>query len=128
LYARINGFSSTCKAAASNGEALRSASPYFTVKLKGAIGVMTTRPQLSAFWVRVISLLGDDWVEAEIGGVISRVSIALVSDIVVGDYLIVHAGFAITRLNVEEAELTLALFEEIAVHLEGPRAVYSRVS
>ncbi len=78
--------------------------------------------------VRVISLLGDDWVEAEIGGVISRVSIALVSDIVVGDYLIVHAGFAITRLNVEEAELTLALFEEIAVHLEGPRAVYSRVS
>jgi hydrogenase expression/formation protein HypC len=46
----------------------------------------------------------------------------------VGDYLIVHAGFAITRLNVEEAELTLALFEEIAVHLEGPRAVYSRVS
>ncbi len=78
--------------------------------------------------VRVISLLGDDWVEAEIGGVISRVSIALVSDIVVGDYLIVHAGFAITRLNVEEAELTLALFEEIAVHLEVPRAVYSRVS
>jgi hydrogenase expression/formation protein HypC len=78
--------------------------------------------------VRVITLLGDDWVEAEIGGVISRVSIALVSDIVVGDYLIVHAGFAITRLNVEEAELTLALFEEIAVHLEMPRAVYSRVS
>jgi hydrogenase expression/formation protein HypC len=78
--------------------------------------------------VRVITLLGDDWVEAEIGGVISRVSIALVSDIVVGDYLIVHAGFAITRLNVEEAELTLALFEEIAVHLEVPRAVYSRVS
>ncbi len=79
--------------------------------------------------VCVTQLLGDDWVETDIGGVISRVSIALVSDVVVGDYLIVHAGFAITRLNVEEAEKTLALFEEIAAHLrEVPDAVYPRFS
>jgi len=79
--------------------------------------------------VCVIRLLGDDWVETEIGGVISRVSIALVSDVVVGDYLIVHAGFAITRLNVDEAEKTLALFEEIAAHLrEVSHAVYPRLS
>jgi hydrogenase expression/formation protein HypC len=79
--------------------------------------------------VRVTQLLGDDWVETEIGGVISRVSIALVSDVAAGDYLIVHAGFAITRLNVEEAEKTLALFQEIAAHLrEVSHAVHPRLS
>ena len=40
--------------------------------------------------------------------------------VALGDYLIVHAGFAITRLDVEEAEKSLALFEEIARHLERP--------
>jgi hydrogenase expression/formation protein HypC len=70
--------------------------------------------------VRVISLLGNDWVDAEVGGVISRVSTALIETPEVGDYLIVHAGFAITRLDVQEAEKTLALFAEIAAHLGGP--------
>jgi hydrogenase expression/formation protein HypC len=67
--------------------------------------------------VRVSALLDGQWVEIEVGGVRSRVSTALVDDVEVGDYLIVHAGFAITRLNVEEAEKTLALFDEIAAHL-----------
>jgi hydrogenase expression/formation protein HypC len=67
--------------------------------------------------LHVVALLGDDWVEAEVGGVLSRVSVALIGGVRVGDYLIVHAGFAITRLNVEEAEKTLALFAEISAHL-----------
>ena len=67
--------------------------------------------------LRVVTLLGNDWVDAEVGGVFSRVSIALIGEAQVGDYLIVHAGFAITRLNVEEAERTLALFAEISAHL-----------
>jgi len=78
---------------------------------------------------RVIALLGEDWADAEVGGVISRVSIALIGEVVLGDYLIVHAGFAITRLDVEEAEKTLALFAEIADHLRGaPRALHTRLS
>jgi hydrogenase expression/formation protein HypC len=68
---------------------------------------------------RVVALLGDQWVETEVGGVRSRISIALIDDVALGDYLIVHAGFAITRLDVEEAEKSLALFEEIAAHLKG---------
>jgi hydrogenase expression/formation protein HypC len=44
--------------------------------------------------------------------------------VVVGDYVIVHAGFAITRLDVEEAEKTLALFDEIAAHLRKPDALH----
>jgi hydrogenase expression/formation protein HypC len=69
--------------------------------------------------VRVVRLLGQQWVEGDVGGVLTRVSIALIDDVAVGDYLIVHAGFAITRLDVEEAEKTLALFGEISRHLEG---------
>ena len=56
--------------------------------------------------VRVVALLGDQWVETEVGGIRSRVSIALIDGVALGDYLIVHAGFAITRLDVEEAEKT----------------------
>jgi len=51
------------------------------------------------------------------GGILTHVSIALIDDVALGDYLIVHAGFAITRLDVEEAEKSLALFDEIAAHL-----------
>ena len=69
---------------------------------------------------RVVALLGDQWVETEVGRIRSRVSVALLDEVVLGDYLIVHAGFAITRLDVEEAEKSLALFNEIAVHLNGP--------
>ena len=69
---------------------------------------------------QVVVLLGGQWVETEVGGVRSRVSIALIDDVALGDYLIVHAGFAITRLDVNEAEKSLALFEEIAASLNGP--------
>ncbi len=62
----------------------------------------------------------DQWVEIEVGGIRSRVSIALIDEVAVGDYVIVHAGFAIARLDVEEAEKTLALFDEIAAHLREP--------
>ena len=68
---------------------------------------------------RVVVLLGDQWVETEVGGIKSRVSVALLEEVALGDYLIVHAGFAITRLDVEEAEKSLALFDEIAARLGG---------
>jgi hydrogenase expression/formation protein HypC len=67
--------------------------------------------------VRVAELLGDQWIEIEVGGIRTRISTALIDEVAVGDYVIVHAGFAIARLNVDEAEKTLALFNEIAAHL-----------
>jgi len=70
--------------------------------------------------VRVVALLDDQWVEAEVGGVLTRVSIALIDGVALGDFVIVHAGFAITRLDVQEAEKSLALFDEIAAHLNRP--------
>jgi hydrogenase expression/formation protein HypC len=78
--------------------------------------------------VRVVALLDNQWIETDVGGIRSRTSIALIDDVAVGDYVIVHAGFAISRLDVAEAEKTLALFNEIAAHLEKPAdALYPRL-
>jgi hydrogenase expression/formation protein HypC len=77
----------------------------------------------------VAALLGDQWVETEVGGIRTRVSTALLEDVALGDYLIVHAGFAIARLNVEEAEKSLALFDEIAARLGScDVALHPRIS
>jgi len=38
------------------------------------------------------------------------ISLALVDDVSIGDYVIVHAGFALSRIDEEEAAATLALF------------------
>ena len=76
--------------------------------------------------VRVVEVLGDGNAVVEVGGVRSRASLSLIDGVAPGDYLIVHAGFAITRLDVAEAEKSLALFAEIAAALKGPpRALHS---
>lgn len=50
----------------------------------------------------------------DLGGIRKAVSIALVPDAQVGDYVIVHVGHAIGRIDPEEAQRTLALFAEMA--------------
>jgi hydrogenase expression/formation protein HypC len=75
--------------------------------------------------VRVAELLGDGNAVIEVGGVHNRVSLALIDGVAVGDYVIVHAGFAINRLDVVEAEKSLALFAEIAAALKGSGALPS---
>ncbi len=52
--------------------------------------------------------------EAEIGGIIRRVSLWLTPEAEVGDYVLLHTGYAINVLAQEEAEETLRLLEEIA--------------
>jgi hydrogenase expression/formation protein HypC len=49
----------------------------------------------------------------DIGGVEREVGLQLIKDVKVGDYVIVHAGFAIQRLDEEIAKETLALFDEM---------------
>lgn len=59
----------------------------------------------------------------ELGGIRKPVSIALVPEANVGDYVIVHVGHAIGLLDPEEAEKTLALFAQMqAATTEGPAA------
>jgi hydrogenase expression/formation protein HypC len=50
----------------------------------------------------------------ELGGVRREVSLMLIDDVSVGEWVIIHAGFAIEKLSEEEAERTLALFRQIA--------------
>ena len=51
---------------------------------------------------------------AEIAGVKKEINFMLMPEAEVGDYVIVHAGFAIQILNVEEAEKSISLFREMA--------------
>lgn len=57
--------------------------------------------------------------EVEMGGVTQVISLALTPEAKVGDYVIVHAGYAIGILDEKEALETLELFKEMAELLEG---------
>ena len=48
-----------------------------------------------------------------LGGVRKEISLALVDDAAVGEYVIVHVGYALQKLDQDEAERTLALFAEL---------------
>ena len=62
--------------------------------------------------MRIKSKEGDLGI-VEIGGVERKVGLQFVRDIQVGDYVIVHAGFAIQKLDEDAAKETLALFREM---------------
>lgn len=47
-------------------------------------------------------------------GARKEISLALVADVAVGDYVILHVGYAIQKLDEEEAAKTLALFAKLA--------------
>jgi hydrogenase expression/formation protein HypC len=53
----------------------------------------------------------------EVSGVIRKVSMMLLPDAKVGDYVLVHAGFAIQTVDEEEARRTLELLEELGREL-----------
>ena len=63
--------------------------------------------------VRIISVDGNE-AETEISGVQRRVSIALTPEAKIGDYVLLHTGYAIGVVDEAEAEETLKLLEEIA--------------
>ena len=49
----------------------------------------------------------------DLGGVKKEISLALLDGVKVGDYVILHVGYALSKLDPEEAEKTLALFSEL---------------
>ncbi|CAM2927587.1 HypC/HybG/HupF family hydrogenase formation chaperone [Legionella worsleiensis] len=60
--------------------------------------------------VQVTQLLEHNRAIINLGGITKEISTALVSDIKTGDYVIIHAGYALTRLDEQEAQKTLSLF------------------
>ena len=55
----------------------------------------------------------EDLAEVDFGGIRRKVSLLLCPDVNKGDYVLVHVGFAIQRLEKEEALETLRLFKEL---------------
>jgi hydrogenase expression/formation protein HypC len=51
----------------------------------------------------------------EFGGIVRQASLDFVPQAQVGDYVMVHVGFAISRVDAEEAERTYQLLEETGV-------------
>ena len=61
---------------------------------------------------KVVALLESDAALIDVDGVRKRISLALVDGVAPGDYVVVHVGYALTRLDPAEAARTLALFAE----------------
>lgn len=63
--------------------------------------------------IRIVDEQGLRMGEIDFGGVTRKVCLAYTPEAVAGDYAIVHAGFAISIVNEDEAERTLALAREV---------------
>jgi len=63
--------------------------------------------------MRLVSLSGNEGIVEE-GGVRRKVSLALLASAAIGDYLLIHAGFAIAIVDEEEARLSIEAIEACA--------------
>ncbi|MCA1994374.1 MAG: HypC/HybG/HupF family hydrogenase formation chaperone [Coleofasciculus sp. S288] len=67
---------------------------------------------------KIISISGDDSLmrsgKVSFGGVIKEVSLAYVPEAQVGDYVIVHVGFALSKVDEEAAKQTLADLQQMS--------------
>jgi hydrogenase expression/formation protein HypC len=62
----------------------------------------------------LIKSIEDKEADVDIGGITRRISLWLTPEAKVGDYVLVHTGYAISVLDQEQAEETLTLLREIA--------------
>ncbi|AVT75082.1 hydrogenase assembly protein HupF [Rhodopseudomonas palustris] len=69
----------------------------------------------------VVELLPEQMARVSLDGVSKVVSVALVEGVAVGDYVVVHVGFALTRIDPDEAKQTLALLAEMGQSAEAAR-------
>lgn len=61
-----------------------------------------------------IEKIEGDTALVSVGGATYTAGLDMVSDVEVGDYVLIHTGFAIQKISEEEAEETLRLFEEFS--------------
>ncbi len=59
----------------------------------------------------ILSIAGDAAI-VSVGGVKKSISLALLDDVAVGDYVLLHVGYAIGKIDPDEAQKTLQLFAE----------------
>ena len=59
--------------------------------------------------VKIVALTGPDTAKVSLGGIIKEISVALIDDPQPGDYVVLHVGYALAKIDEVEAERTLAL-------------------
>jgi hydrogenase expression/formation protein HypC len=59
--------------------------------------------------VRIVALTGPDTAKVSLNGIVKEVSVALIDDPKPGEYVVLHVGYALARIDEVEAERTLAL-------------------
>ena len=69
--------------------------------------------------MKIIEINEDRTGIAESGGVSCKVNLKLLDECAVGDYVIIHAGFAIEKLDEEQAAKSVALFDELVREMSG---------
>ncbi|HEY7061106.1 MAG TPA: HypC/HybG/HupF family hydrogenase formation chaperone [Chloroflexota bacterium] len=62
---------------------------------------------------RVLAVHDAQWATVDVGGTSKRISIDLVEDVQAGDYVLLHVGFALQKIDEAEAQSLLALFDEM---------------
>ena len=62
---------------------------------------------------KVMKIDGEN-AEVSVGGTIMQANLGLVDDVGVGDYILLHTGFALQKIDEEEARETLKTFEEFS--------------
>jgi len=66
---------------------------------------------------KILSIEGDDPLmrtgKVSFGGIVKEVSLSCVPEAGEGDYVLVHAGFALSKVDEDEAEKTLRMLEEM---------------
>jgi hydrogenase expression/formation protein HypC len=64
--------------------------------------------------VLVTELLPDRMARVSLEGVSKTICVALVDDVQIGDYVILHVGYALSKIDADQAKRTLDLLHEIA--------------
>ena len=62
---------------------------------------------------QITQILDNDRAIINLGGITKEISIAFLDKVVEGDYVIIHVGYALTRLDEHEAQKTLSLFAQM---------------
>ncbi len=63
---------------------------------------------------KIVKLYDENKALIDVGGIEREISVALLDEVSIGDFVIVHVGYALSLLDEEDAKETLALFEEIS--------------
>lgn len=68
--------------------------------------------------VQIMKCLDNQQAIIQLGGITKEISTALLDAVAEGDYVILHAGYALTRLDEQEAQKTLNLFSQMLMGVQ----------